>query len=194
MTFGGAPAPNLTLRLLFNDGATWSTRATTTTGAGGRYNFLGAPALGPGQSYVVYFENTAAAPNPGPGYLWTWYANEIASYTAGASLQGGNFDVKDVVTALPLPGATVTLPAQFCWTPRGVASDTYRVAFYSPARDEMGGTNWLGNVGCTVIGALPPGWPRGESYRWWVRVGRGDPDAEPFNYGDAYYYSLVTVN
>jgi hypothetical protein len=48
-------------------------------------------------------------------------------------------------------------------------------------------------VSCARIAGLPAGWPNGGAYSWWVRVGQGNPDAEPFNYGDAFGEAPVGI-
>jgi hypothetical protein len=175
------------LDLRFWDGAAWSTRATTTTGSDGRYNFTGVPGLAAGQIYAVRYLNTPDNPNPGPGYLWSWVGNRLAAYTAGTTLAGGDFDVADIPLVSPADGASVTLPATFCWTPRSVTSDNYSLMFYYPATDEVAATDYLGYVSCVTVTGLPSGWPSGATYQWWVRVYQGsNPDATPYNYGDSY--------
>jgi len=195
VTWQGTPAAGLRLSLDYWDGAAWSSRASITTGADGRYSFVGAPGLGNGQLYTVDYPNPADQPNPGPGYLWSWFGNRITTYAAGTAAAGGDFDVADIPLILPADGATVTLPASFCWTPRGIATDNYRLIIYNPETDKTGSTAYLGNVACVDITALPAGWPSGATYRWWVRVYAGsDPDATPYNYGDCYGERSATIS
>jgi hypothetical protein len=187
VTLNGAAAAGLRLELRFWDGAAWSTRATTTTSADDRYSFTGAAGLGAGQVYAVRYLNTPDNPNPGPGYLWSWLGNRIVVYTAGTAAAGGDFDVADIPLVSPANGASVTLPATFCWTLRSVTSDNYRLMFYYPAADEVATTGYLGYESCVNVTGLPPGWPSGATYQWWVRVYQGtNPDATPYNYGDSY--------
>ncbi|MBK9233281.1 MAG: hypothetical protein IPO15_21180 [Anaerolineae bacterium] len=165
------------------------------TAANGNYLFVGAPALAAGEFYAVRYLNTPDDPNPGEGYLWSWWGNRLAAYTAGATAWGGDFDVADVALVSPEDGAEITLPAQFCWTPRGVATDTYRLALYNWLTGETATTAFLGNVACVNLTGIPAGWPSGEVYMWWVEVGQGpDPNATPYNVGASQGDRLVTIN
>jgi hypothetical protein len=187
VTFNGEPAAGLRLSLQFWNGTVWAEQAMVTTAGDGSYNFVGAPGLATGQEYYVLYANTTNDPNPGPGYLWNWYANSISSYTAGTAVPGGDFDVADITFVSPADGASVTLPADFCWTLRSTTSDNYRLLFYNPVAEELAATGYLGYVNCETITGLPSDWLSGETYAWWVRVYQGaDPDATPYNYGDAF--------
>jgi hypothetical protein len=194
LTYRGAPAAGLVLQLfLQNSGGAFALDATT-TGADGAYRFAAPPGLGAGQEYYVQYHNTNSAPNPGPGYLYGWWGKEINSYSAGTTVAGGDFDLADITLVSPADGAAVTLPAQFCWTRRGIAGDNYKVVLYDSASGTLAGTRYLGDVGCVTIGALPPDWPTGATYLWWVQVGKGtDPAAAPYHYGWSYYSRDVTV-
>jgi TolB protein len=195
VTFQGAAAANLGLDLRWWDGATWTTRSSTTTRADGSYQFNSAPPLSAGQAYYVRYLNSPSAPNPGSGYLYAWYGGKIGSYTAGSSVPGRDFDVKDIGLVSPNSGASVTLPAQFCWEARGVAGDNYRLAFYNPETDTAGYTSLLGSATCTTISGLPQGWNAGVQYEWWVNVYQGsNPDLNANNYGTCYSYHLVTIH
>ena len=195
VTAHGAAAGGLRLDLRRWNGADWSTQATTMTAANGNYLFVGAPALAAGEFYAVRYLNTPDDPNPGEGYLWSWWGNRLAAYTTGATAWGGDFDVADVALVSPEDGAEVTLPAQFCWTPRGVATDTYRLALYNWLTGETATTAFLGNVACVNLTGIPAGWPSGEVYMWWVEVGQGpDPNATPYNVGASQGDRLVTIN
>lgn len=193
-TYHNTPATGLRVDLLRWDGADWLTQATATTAADGGYLFS-APTLAAGQTYAVNYENTNADPNPGPGYLWNWWGDRITSYTAGAAAWGGDFDVADIPLVSPADAAAVTLPAQFCWTRRGVPGDNYRLALYNWLTDETARTAYLGDVACATLTGLPAGWPSGETYTWWVEVGQGaQPGATPYNYGASQSERLVTIN
>jgi TolB protein len=195
VTYQGAAAANLALDLRWWDGASWSTRSSATTQADGSYHFNNAPSLSAGQSYYVRFLNSPSAPNPGTGYLYAWYGSQIDGYTSGSSASGGDFDVKDISLTSPASGASVNLPAAFCWEARGVAGDNYRLAFYNPETDTTGYTSFLGSDTCTTITGLPQGWNSGVQYEWWVNVYQGsNPDANANNYGTSYYYHLATIN
>ena len=141
------------------------------------------------------YGNTPSQPNPGPGYLWSWSGNLIAAYTAGQSVAGGDFDVADIALVSPTDGASVTLPANFCWTPRGIAGDNYRLVIWDVDEDKVALTDYLGEVPCATLTGLPSSWPSGREYRWYVVVNRGaDPNAAPYNFGISYGDRLVTIN
>jgi hypothetical protein len=194
VTFKGAPPPvPLDLQLEVWGGTSWDTLLETTTEGNGEYLFLNAPALGGGQVYRVAFRNGESVESDSR-FLWSWLGRKIEAYGGSGPAPGGNFDIADVPLASPGQGASVHLPADFCWTPRGVAGDNYKVMLYSWDLDQVGATGWLGNVGCAGIAGLPAGWPNDGAYTWWVRVGQGNPDAEPFNYGDAFGEALVNIN
>ncbi len=194
VTWNGAAAANLRLDLRRWDGAAWSTAATTTTSANGAYRFSGLASLGANQAYYVRYLNSASAPNPGAGYLWYWSAEQILSYTAGQSLAGGDFDVDDVALSSPAQGATVTLPAMFCWERRDIPGDNYRIELYD-ATDALALSGYLGDVACVNVSRIPDDWASGATYRWRMRVYQGsDPDNDPYNYGVSSGLRTVIIN
>jgi len=195
VTWAAVPAVGLNLQLRFWDGAVWSTQATTTTAADGRYCFSEIPGLETDQIYYVQYLNTDTQPNPGPDHLWSWLANKITTYTSGESTLGGDFDTADIPLTSPADGASVTLPATFCWEPRGTAGDNYVLVLYNPASDTIGTTTYLGYASCVKLTGLPSGWPSGATYSWWLRAYQGnDPEATPYNYGTSYGDRSVTIS
>ena len=195
MTYKSAAAQGLRIDLQRWDGSNWLMQAETTTAANGSYVFTGAPALAVGEIYAVRYLNDPADPNPGPGYLWSWWGNRLAAYTPGTAAWGGDFDVADIPLVSPADGAAVTLPAQFCWTPRGLPGDTYRLALYNWLTDETAWTAYFGNVSCANLTGIQIDWPSGETYAWWVEVGRGaDPGANPYNLGSSQDSRPIIVN
>jgi hypothetical protein len=192
----GSPAAGINLELRFWNGSSYSTQASTTTDADGRYIFNSAPTLSAGQWYYVLYSNSTAAPNPGEGYLSYWYGNKLTSYTAGTDAVGGDFDLADVPQASPASNASVNLPANFCWTKRNIASDNYRIVFYDPVTQTYAMSGYLGSdAGCFNLGGLPSDWPSGRKYEWWLRVYQGtNPDAAPYNWGSSHFSRYVTIN
>ncbi len=185
---GGVAVSGVVLDLRFYNGSSWSTRSTITTDSSGRYNFAGVPSLSAGQLYYVRYLNPSTTAN---GRLWGWYGANITSYTSGASVSGGDFDIKDVALQAPADGASVTLPATFQWGTRDVTSDHYRVFFYDGVTDQGAVTGDLGYVNQVSITGLPPGWPSGRTYYWWPWVCL---DADCTSYGEAYDSRAVTIN
>jgi beta propeller repeat protein len=195
VSYNGAPKGGLALTLRFWNGTSWSIQATTTSGADGKYAFTNLPTLATGQLYYVRYDNPSSAPNPGPGYLFYWLGNQITTYTGGSTAAGGDFDTGDIGLVSPDQGASITLPAEFCWTPRGISSDNYQIAFYNVTLDKTAYSNRLGSSGCVTITNLPADWTSGGSYQWYVIVYQSsNPDAAPYNYGASYYSHSATIN
>jgi hypothetical protein len=114
-----------------------ATLASVRTGADGRYQFTGVPALGSGEYYYVRYLNDDSSPNPGPGYLYSWSGAQIAAFVPGSAVSGGDFDVADVTFVSPPDGSSQTLPVTFCWAPRGIANEYYRPWIYVAATGEI---------------------------------------------------------
>lgn len=188
VNLGGTPVSGVSLQLRYYNGSSWSTRATVTTDAGGKYNFTGIPALSSGQRYYVLYDNPSSTAN---GRLWGWYGANITSYTGTTSVLGGNFDIKDVTLQSPTNGASVILPATFRWGVRGITSDCYRVFFYDNVTGNDAVTNDLGYVGQINIAGLPAGWPSGRTYSWWIWVCQ---DSTCTAYGEAFDSYAVTIS
>ncbi|OIO98778.1 MAG: hypothetical protein AUK03_00765 [Anaerolineae bacterium CG2_30_64_16] len=183
MTYNAAPAAGIELRLRFYDGSTYSTASTTQTDGQGRYRFADVPSLGAGQfTYVRYGPNSSD-----PEYLNAWYGPSLTSYTAGASVPGGDFDLANVSLSAPAHGATTPLPITFVWQKRSVPADTYRLVLFDPENNDTWTTNSLGNTDRLTLTTLPEGVMTGKQYGWYVEVWQGDD-----SYGVSYYYRLVT--
>jgi hypothetical protein len=119
-------------------------------------------------------------------YLSYWLAPLIASYTAGDSVAGGDFDVANVDLLSPSSGATVSFPATFAWQPRGIAGDSYALQIYDTDSDTWWRSEDLGAVGSFELTSLPSGFVYGEPYRWIVLV--SGPDGS----GASHYFRDVT--
>jgi hypothetical protein len=184
VTYNGAAAPGIDLRLRFYDSASWSTVATATTDLDGRYRFTGVQSLGLGQVYYVRYDNDARDDR----YVAGWYAPDITSYTEGQVADGGSFDIANVALLLPEPGVSVSLPAEFGWAQRGLPGESYRWRLFDPDDTATSWTtNDLGDVGSYTLTELPSGAVRGKEYGWYVLVYQGAD-----NYGGSYYYRRVT--
>jgi C1A family cysteine protease len=185
VTTSAAPAAGINLRLIFYNGSAWVEKATTTTGADGRYAFVGMPSLAAGQGYYVFFGYNTTTPS----YLYYWAGPTLTSYTAGTALAGGNFDIANVSLLSPSPGATRTLPTTFTWQRRGLSGDTYRLILFDPESTDWWLTNDLGDVGSATMTSLPDGAEYDKTYGWLVRVYRGGD-----SYGNSYYYREITFS
>jgi hypothetical protein len=189
VTYQGSPVSDLILTLRFYDGAAWSTAATTTTGADGVYEFTGVAGLGSGQTYYVRYRNGLDGNADNPDYLGLWACAEITSYTSGATVAGGDFDLEDFSLALPTAGATVTLPANFSWVPRGDSGATYRLMIVNLSTGGIAATVYVDGDNITLRSPLPTGWPSGETYGWFADMGLSDG-----SYGWTYEIRAVTIN
>jgi len=182
-TENGSAAAAVSLDLRYYNGSSWSTKASTTTGADGRYLFAGVPSLGSGQRYYVRYWNTSGT----PGRLSGWATWSISSYIAGTNLHAGDFDIADIALVSPPNGATVSLPRIFSWTPRfATPSDDYEF-------DLFDGEWWwtdptLGYAGEYTLNSLPTGFYSGTEY-WWEVCAYG-----PYGYGWSYEARAVTFS
>ena len=181
ITYNGANAAGIGVTLRFWNGSAWSSAATTTTDAAGRYRFLGAASLGSGQKYYVRF-----GPNSSnSAYLYAWWGPDITSYTSGSTVPGGDFDIANVVLTSPANNSTVHLPTTLSWQQRGISTDTYRVTLFDTSTGDDWITNDLGNVGSFNMTGMPPGAVYGKAYGWDVRVFNGAN-----SFGESYYYRV----
>jgi hypothetical protein len=170
------------LSLDIYNGSEWSTVDTTTTGAGGLFNFTPVKILNPGELYQVTYEN------PGdPRRLWSWYTRELSSTPPGSKINIGEFDLANIPLLSPADGAQVSLPHTFRWTPRpATISDSYEWDLYNDYvwwwTDPL-----LGYVGQYTLNSLPSGFSPGDYY-WevWVYA----PDG---GYGISYDLYAVTI-
>lgn len=187
VTLGGAAAGGVGLDLRFYNGSSWSTRMSTSTNSNGDYLFSNPPSLSSGQKYYVRYLNPSSTPN---GRLWGWYGADITSYTSGTRVPGGDFDIKDVTLRAPSDGSSVTLPYTFRWDLRGISSDHYRLVLFDPTSKNLAISGDLGYVSQVTMTSLPPGWPSGRTYVWWVMVCQ---DAACSAYGEAFESWYVTI-
>jgi hypothetical protein len=184
VTFGGAAAPGIGLELVLYDFVSGFPVASTTTDALGRYHFTSVPSLETGEAYRVHFDNTAVDAR----YVSYWYGPEITSYTAGQAVDGGEFDIANVVLLAPDTDDWVSLPAEFRWGRRELPRDGYR--WYLFDLDDPSTFWWtddLGDVGSYTLTGLPWGAVYGKVYGWYVLVYSGAD-----SYGSSCYYRRVT--
>ncbi|MFN8533807.1 MAG: CAP domain-containing protein [Dehalococcoidia bacterium] len=159
--------------------------AQTTTSASGAYDFTGIPSAPAGTTYYIRWENVANDSR----FLSQWYGPNIVGYTAGASVHGGNFDIKDVVLTNPATNAVVGLPHEFRWVARGIAGDTYRfVVIEDGTLNPVAQTSLLGAIDHVTITGLPAAVQIGKVYGWYVLVYAGTSNA----YGVPFYYRRIT--
>ncbi len=183
VTYNGAAASGVSLELRFWNGSSYSTRATTTTGADGRYLFMGVPSLSLGQRYYVRYQNST-----NDSRLSYWGTRVLTSYTAGGSVAIGDFDIANIPLASPSPGATVFLPHVFQWTRRSATpTDSYDFNLFDPADgNPFWWTNPLDYVSSYALTVPPSGFGYRTTYGW--AVGVYSPDE---GYGGSFYYRTV---
>jgi hypothetical protein len=179
-TVGGAPAAGIELKLREYGGtAEQIDVATTTTGPDGRYSFSGAPAVPSGRMYYVRFGPNTTDPN----MLNVWFGPDVASYTAGQALWGGDLELINIELASPGAEEQVRAPARFTWFVRPAMSDSYRVAIFT---EGVGGTLFtddLGRVNHAIVDR-PLDIELGTPLGWFIRVYNG-----PDSFGDSFYYT-----
>ena len=193
---GGAAASGITLRLYHCDSyGSCSAASSTTTDSGGIYDFTGAATLSSGYSYYVGFVNGASGGNSDdPNHLTYWRSFDITPYTAGSSVEGGTFDIADVVLVSPPDGSSRTLPTTFTWDGRGVAGDRYSWAIADPYLSELYYVDPPVEATVFVLdetlgGAI--GLSYDTEYPWYVYVANGSWAG---GYGVSYYYRTVTFS
>lgn len=178
----GSSAAGIPLSLRFYNGSSWSTLATTSTASDGSYVFCGAPSLGANQRYYVRYLNTT-----NQAFLSYWQTARLTSYTAGASVSIGDFDIADIQLSSPYPGATVWLPCIFQWVSRwATPSDSYEFNLFNPSGSSWWWTPHLGYSSVIRLDSLPAGFYPGIDYGWYVAV--YSPDG---GYGESFYYRRV---
>lgn len=185
VTYAGAPAAGIPLALRrFDPGAGWTTALTTTTDSEGKYRFVAVLSLLPGQKYYVRYGTNQSDPN----YVSDWWLPEITSYTAGQSVHGGDFDLKNIPLVSPPDDAARALPVTFQWLTRGIAGDSYRFKMFDPNSDKAWSSNDLGAASSFTLGSVPPGGSAGVPYIWYVRAHQGEN-----SYGDSFEARFITL-
>ena len=168
VNLGGAPAGGVQLELRYFSGSAWTTRAMTTTNGDGAYLFGGLPSLAAGQQYYVRYQNMAQT----TGRLFLWGTPSVFTYTTGASVDMGAFDIADIPLVNPPSGAAIGLPYTFQWTRRpATTDDSYVFEVYAP--DDYS-PRWLsqlmGYTDAYWLSRLPPSFGLHTTYAWDVIV------------------------
>ena len=170
VTFEGVPIGGIQFKLDLCDyiWPHWACgiKASITTQPDGTYQFMNAPSLGTLQQFRVHFENNSY----NPSYINYWSGPSIYSYTQGANVPGGDFDIATVPLVSPADGVTVTLPYSFTWTPRaGTPSDTYQF-FLLNFNEARSWRATVGHAGNYPMEVLPPGFVSATPFDWAVIV------------------------
>jgi hypothetical protein len=166
------------------DGVDWSTSMQAYTDGAGKYSFADPPALAADEIYNATYYNW----EENSSRLSYCQKSYITSYSGGA-VWGGDFETKNVSMQSPSSGASVTLPATFCWNVRGISGDNYYLLLEDP--DDPGA--WWHDAGasnCYTLATLPSGWQYGVQYHWLVGVENNPQDEN--DWCVSYYYRTVT--
>ncbi len=188
VTLGGVPAVTILVELRFFNGSAWSSAGFDTTDGTGVYLFDSAASLGPDQRYYVRFENS----NRGDAYLHAWYTRDLTTYTAGDSVNIGDFDLANFSHTAPPAGATVPLPQSFSWAFRpATPADSFDFNLFDA--DDGDPFFWtdppLGHVNSYTLPSLPGGFSTHTLYGWFPGV--YSPDG---GYGEPYYFYWVVFS
>lgn len=164
VTLSGAPISGVSVELRFYNGSSYASGGFDSTDANGRFQFTGQPSLAGGQSYYVRYSNQS-----NPSRVFFWGTLELTSYTGGASVNIGNFDIATNDLISPPDGAERSLPVTFQWSTRtDTPSDSYRLHL----TDDL--YNWfygpLGFTGSYVLSSLAGGLDYDTYYFWDVYI------------------------
>jgi hypothetical protein len=197
VTYNGIGIGNITVRLVrcVPQSNSCTIAQTITTNASGNYLFTGVPALRTPEIYFVGYQNGLDGGNTdNPNYLAYWRSFNITSYAAGASADGGSFDIADIKLNTPPHNASLGAPITFSWSGRGIAGEAFAWGLYS--------TNELINYEVCNSGALSSTtFVATEAlagqcliyfnvvYNWYAYVGKADGSA----YGRSYNVRNITV-
>jgi hypothetical protein len=164
---------------------------TTTTDGAGNYRFSGVPALPADQVYYVQFSNDLEPGSPeASARLAVWFGREINRYAAGDTADGGSFDIANVELIAPSDQATLSLPATFSWSRRGIAGDLYSVGFAPSDAPEVCYSSLSDQTSLVVDQAFLAdcGLEYGTPYDWYVYVADQDWTT---GFGISYNYHVV---
>ncbi len=152
----------------------------------GTYQFVGAPGLASGAVYHVMYLNGSNGNTDNSNYLGAWVTADFSSYSAGATVAAGDFDIADVPLVAPAAGAQVALPYTFQWTPRAASpTDNYVLELFDTMGLHVWWTNpYLGYVDHYALPSLPPGgFTTGVVYLWAIVVYGPDGSSSGVTHG-----------
>lgn len=167
VTSNGVAAAGVALELRQYNSSGETVVATTQTDASGNYAFTNAPTLPAGFRYFVLF-----GPNGSDSSrLYIALGPDIASFTAGSSVAGGDLDIGDVKMKSPSHGATLPLPVTFSWTMRNVPADEYWLHLGKQNdQDFYWNSESVGHNSSYTLSTLPPGLTYSQQYLWYPVV------------------------
>jgi hypothetical protein len=197
VSYNGIGIGNITVRLVrcVLQSNSCTIAQTITTNASGNYLFTGVPALRTPEVYFVGYQNGLDGGNTdNPNYLAYWRSFNITSYAAGASADGGSFDIADIKLTAPASNASLGAPITFSWSGRGLAGEAFAWGLYTTnelINYEVCNSGALNNTTFVATEALA-----GQCliyfnvvYNWYAYVGKADGSA----YGRSYNVRNITV-
>ncbi|MCW1969228.1 MAG: hypothetical protein KIH69_014040 [Anaerolineae bacterium] len=191
----GAASVDVELMVTADD-IDWTSVRVVRTDSRGYYSFADAPTLQAGAKYAVHYVNTG-----NPKRLDLWVTHRLISYTAGANINMGKFDIANVELESPANNATVTLPSTFKWKVRtGQSNEFYQLSVFTPPEGDV--TDYIsprqtGSSFTLNTETLPPHYIPMLAYSWevWVSEAEGQHTAayeEGNGYGVSYEKRMVT--
>lgn len=164
ITQAGVAVAGVSVNLRHFHRSAWSTLATATTDATGRYDFVSPPTLSSGERYQVTFDNLTGDENR----LAWWGTRQLASFDTNSQSNIGDFDIAAVTLTAPETNALLTLPGSFRWQRRvATPADNYAVRVYD-TRDlsPMYVSPYVGFGEGHTLSGLPVGFAAGADYTW----------------------------
>lgn len=143
----------------------------TTTDANGQYAFTDVPSAFFG--YHVTYRNGPEGGNPlDTRYLAVWQNFLIVDSSYAERVNGGTFDIATVDLTAPSNNATVSVPADFTWTTRGLGDEKYGWTFASDLFGLCGQSPSLNATSFTFasLDCQFPSVGTDTPYNWWVTV------------------------
>ncbi len=186
ITQNGSNVAGVTIDLVYWHRSSWLMFLTTSTDNSGNYLFATVPPLQSGERYAVAYFN-----HEGNTTRLAIRQSYALTGFGGGTVSGGDFDIQNLFHQSPSDGATVTLPATFCWSTRTVPNDRYYLIVQDPAG--MLGAVWhdAGSSNCYTLTALPSGYQYGVAYGWSIGVKNNPLDT--YDWGLSYFYQTITI-
>lgn len=182
--------------MVTSDDIDWTSVRVARTDSRGYYSFADIPTLPTGEKYAVHYVNTGNTKR-----LDLWVTHRLISYTAGANINMGKFDIANVELESPANNATIALPSTFKWKVRtGQSNEFYQLSVFTPPEGDV--TDYIsprqtGGSFTLNTETLPPHYIPMLAYVWevWVSEAEGQHTAayeEGNGYGVSYEKRMVT--
>ena len=185
VTYNDQPAVGIKLSLRKYKGNDEVTVANAYVDSQGRYLFENVPALTNGYHYYVRYGPNSSDDH----FVAVWFGPDIASYQAGETLHGGDFDIANSWLVSPDNRTTQALPVTFTWQKRTHKTDTYELEIFDPDNYQSWHSENIGYNNSYTLQTLPNGVTTGKAYGWSPILFEGSSGN---SYGYTYYYRLIT--